>query len=142
MYLVIKLGILIGFVAAAVGVTKSFLSERGVLAEFGVDQHQQVLAVLFTWLCVWVPIAVVAPVAGPYLTNPLPFGVLLAIPAIVVVRKIKLVLEHSGTDRTKRAKDASDHAIFVGYASVVLAIADWGFARLVGSLPNVTGGQL
>lgn len=140
--MVIKFGILIAFVAAAVGVTKNFRSERAVLAEFGIEQQKQLQAIAFTWLSIWVPIAVVAPFTGPFLLNPLPLGALLAIPAIVVARKINVVLERSGTDRTKRAKEASDHAFFIGCASAVLAIADWGFTRLVGSLPSVTGGQL
>ena len=142
MYLAVKLGILVAFIAAAIGVTKIFRAERDLLVEFGMEKQRQLSAVLLMWLCVWVPIAAVVPFAGPFLVNPLPFGALLAIPAVVVLRKISFTLERSGTDRTKRAKEASDHALFIGYASAILAVADWGFGQLVGSLPSVTGGQL
>jgi len=73
MYLVIKLAILVAFIGAATGVTKIFRAERNLLLEFGIEKQRQLSAVLLTWLCVWVPIAVVAPFAGPFLLNPLPF---------------------------------------------------------------------
>ena len=142
MYLVLKLAILIGLVVAAVGVTKNFRTERAVLAELGIEQQKQLQVIAFTWLCVWVPVAAVAPFTGPFLLNPLPLGALLTVPAIVMARKVNVVLERSGTDRSTRAKEATDHAFLIACASAVLAIVDWGFARLVGSLPSVTGGQL
>jgi len=138
--IIAKLIALILFFVACATVTKRIVAERPILLASRVPTRTQVIAILLMWLCIWVPLAVLGPSMGWFLLDPLPFGALLAIPGILMFRSLRDVLQRQGTDRTRNAQNAVDRGLLVGYASAVLAVADWGLGLAISSLATITGG--
>jgi hypothetical protein len=134
MILIAKLLILGVIIIGTISVTRRFRSERLVLAESGIDGRLPYLSIVSTWVCILAPLATIFPVVGAFLAGPLPLAALLVFPAVVLLKRIKLSLERRGTDRTRKASDATDRALLVAYGSAALAIADWGLSLAVSSI--------
>ncbi len=69
-------------------------------------------------------VAFVIPVPWLKLLAPIPFGLLLLAPGILLGKKCANTLDCSGTDRTNKAKDIASNIMWLGLATLIFIIAN------------------
>lgn len=83
-------------------------------------------------------VAFVVPYSWLKLLAPIPLGLLLLVPGILLGKKCAGMLDRSGTDRTSKAKDISFNIMWLGLATLIFIVVNIALSYMLqnaGKLP-------